>query len=134
KEEAERCARQQQRLPSAYLFPAERRDGPLSELKSTWRRVVKAAQLEDVRVHDLRHTYATLLASSGASLPTIGALLGHTQPRTTQRYAHLFDDPQREATGRAGAIVMAAGNQYGDAVIPLPHPRPGPRGAPAGRR
>ncbi len=59
-------------------------------------------------MHDLRHSYASFLVSSGLSLPVIGALLGHAQPRTTARYAHLFDDPLREATERVGAIVEAA--------------------------
>lgn len=61
------------------------------------------------RLHDLRHSYASILASSGLSLPIIGALLGHTQAATTARYAHLLDDPLRAATERAGAIVMGAG-------------------------
>jgi site-specific recombinase XerD len=56
-------------------------------------------------MHDLRHSYASILASSGMSLPIIGALLGHTQPATTARYSHLFDDPLRAATERVGAIV-----------------------------
>jgi ATP phosphoribosyltransferase regulatory subunit HisZ len=59
-------------------------------------------------MHDLRHSYASILVSAGLSLPVIGALLGHAQPRTTARYAHLFDDPLREATERVGAIVEAA--------------------------
>ncbi len=63
-----------------------------------------------VRIHDLRHTYASLLASDGASLPLIGALLGHTQPATTARYAHLLDDPLRRATEKVGALVDAAAN------------------------
>lgn len=58
-----------------------------------------------VRIHDLRHTYAAILASAGLSLPIIGRLLGHTQAATTQRYAHLMDDPLRAATERVGAIV-----------------------------
>jgi site-specific recombinase XerD len=62
-----------------------------------------------VRVHDLRHSYASILASAGLSLPVIGALLGHTQPGTTARYAHLFDDPLRAATERVGAIVSGNG-------------------------
>ena len=61
------------------------------------------AELRDVRLHDLRHTYASILASEGISLPQIGALLGHTQPSTTQRYTHLLDDPLRSATNRVGA-------------------------------
>lgn len=60
-----------------------------------------------VRLHDLRHTYASVLASAGMCLPIIGALLGHTQPGTTARYAHLFDDPLRAATERVGAIMTA---------------------------
>jgi integrase len=60
------------------------------------------------RLHDLRHTYASILASEGLSLPIIGALLGHTQPGTTARYTHLFQDPLRAATERVGAIVSPA--------------------------
>ncbi|MBB6254115.1 tyrosine-type recombinase/integrase [Nitrospirillum iridis] len=66
------------------------------------------AGLTDVRVHDLRHTYASILVSAGLSLPIIGALLGHTQAQTTARYAHLMDDPLRAATERVGAVVGAA--------------------------
>jgi integrase len=58
-----------------------------------------------VRLHDLRHTYASILASAGLSLPIIGRLLGHTQAATTQRYAHLMDDPLRAATERVGEII-----------------------------
>jgi integrase len=68
------------------------------ELKKAWAKICKLADLEGVRIHDLRHTYASILASGGASLPLIGAFLGHTQSQTTQRYAHLMDDPLREAT------------------------------------
>jgi site-specific recombinase XerD len=64
---------------------------------------VALAELRDVRLHDLRHTYASILASEGISLPQIGALLGHTQPSTTHRYTHLLDDPLRSATNRVGA-------------------------------
>ena len=60
------------------------------------------------RIHDLRHTFASSLASSGLSLLVIGGLLGHTQQSTTRRYAHLQDDPLREATNRVGALVDAA--------------------------
>lgn len=70
------------------------------------------------RLHDLRHSYASILASSGLSLPVIGALLGHTQAATTQRYAHLLDDPLRAATERVGAFVTGAGKE-GAVVVPL---------------
>jgi integrase len=71
-----------------------------------------------VRLHDLRHCFASLLASSGLSLPIIGALLGHTQAATTQRYAHLLDDPLRAATERVGAMVTGAGTACAD-VVPM---------------
>lgn len=64
--------------------------------------------LTDVRLHDLRHSYASMLVSAGLSLPVIGALLGHTQTQTTARYAHLFDDPLRAATAQVGAMIEAA--------------------------
>jgi site-specific recombinase XerD len=51
----------------------------------------------NVRIHDLRHSFASILVSAGASLPLIGQLLGHTQAQTTHRYAHLFDRPMRDA-------------------------------------
>ena len=78
----------------------------------------KAAGIEGVRVHDLRHSFASVLASSGLSLPIIGALLGHTQAATTQRYSHLLDDPLRAATERAGAIITGTGKP-GAGVVPI---------------
>ncbi|MGA7390656.1 MAG: site-specific integrase [Pseudolabrys sp.] len=78
---------------------------PGADLRTPWPKICKAAGITGVRVHDLRHTFASVLASAGFSLPMIGALLGHTQPGTTARYAHLFDDPLRQATERVGAII-----------------------------
>ena len=63
----------------------------------------------DLRMHDLRHTYASLLISNKVPLTVVGALLGHTQAQTTMRYAHLYDDPQREATEIAAGAVGRAG-------------------------
>jgi integrase len=115
---------------SPYVFPGA--DGkPLRDIKRTWLAVCRNADLAEevpkrtrsgkrvygkdgkplmgwrptARLHDLRHTYASILASEGLSLPIIGALLGHTQPQTTARYAHLLDDPLRAATEKVGAIV-----------------------------
>lgn len=65
--------------------------------------------LLDTRPYDLRHTFASVGAGGGLSLPIIGKLLGHTQARTTQRYAHLADDPLREATKTIGAVISGAG-------------------------
>ena len=75
--------------------------------------ITKAAGITGLRIHDLRHSFASQLASGGASLPLIGALLGHSNPTTTHRYAHLFDDPQRAAVERVGAVIAAAGKGKG---------------------
>lgn len=93
--------------PSSFVFPGHS-NGHLGDIKSQWKDIKARAGLVDVRPHDLRHTFASLLVSGGASLPVIGALLGHTQAATTQRYAHLMDDPLREAAGRVGVIVAGA--------------------------
>jgi integrase len=87
-----------QSLPkeSEFLFPG-RKGEHLTDLKFPWAAICKDAQIAGVRVHDLRHTFASHLVSSGVSLPTIGKLLGHTQAQTTARYAHLADNPLREA-------------------------------------
>ena len=89
---------------AAWLFPAS--DGkPRKDIKDAWARLCRDADIKNARAHDLRHTYASTLASAGQSLPIIGALLGHTTPATTARYAHLFDDPLRKAAEQAGAIL-----------------------------
>ncbi len=64
--------------------------------------------LLDVRLHDLRHSFASVAVAGGLSLPLIGALLGHTQPQTTARYAHLADDPLRRAADLVGQRILAA--------------------------
>jgi integrase len=86
------------RLPGTYLV----------NLKDPWRRIRKRAKIPDVRVHDLRHPFAAVAAGAGSSLPIIGALLGHTQPQTTQRYAHLSADPLKAAAEAVGARIAAA--------------------------
>jgi integrase len=86
-----------------WVFPANgshRRD-----VKDAWATLCRMAKIEGARVHDLRHTYASVLVSAGHSLPVIGGLLGHTTPTTTARYAHLTDDPLRRATEQAGALI-----------------------------
>lgn len=90
-----------------WLFPgdAEDKDQPVQDLRRFWRGVQAAARLPDVRVHDLRHTFASLLVSGGASLEMIGKLLGHTQHRTTQRYAHLLDAPLRAGVNNVADLV-----------------------------
>jgi integrase len=90
---------------SPYLFPARSGGGHLGDVKKSWAIVCQAAKLDGVHVHDMRHSYAGILASAGLSLPVIGALLGHTQAATTQRYVHLIDDALRAATEKAGAVI-----------------------------
>lgn len=103
-EHAKKAAKKSDKPMSEYVFPG--RGSPHRiELKDDWADLCEAAKIDGARIHDLRHTYASVLASSGLSLPVIGALLGHTQPATTQRYAHLLDDPLRAATERVGALV-----------------------------
>jgi integrase len=74
--------------------------------------------LSDARVYDLRHTFASIGAGGGLSLPIIGRLLGHTQARTTQRYSHLADDPLREAAVRIATQIAGAGKSKPN-VVPL---------------
>ncbi len=68
----------------------------LSDMQKPWRRIRKAADLDDVRIHDLRHTFASHGVAMGQGLPIIGKLLGHSQSQTTARYAHLAADPAIE--------------------------------------
>lgn len=80
-----------------FLFPSRVPGQPIQDIKKAWKTIQKRAGLEDVRLHDLRHTHASHLVSSGLSLSIVGKLLGHTQASTTQRYAHLADAPLRQA-------------------------------------
>jgi integrase len=88
-----------------YLFPGDADGKPLQDIKKAWAALCTTANIQGARLHDLRHTYASHLVSGGHSLPLVGRLLGHTQPSTTQRYAHLADDPLRKATEEFGVIV-----------------------------
>ncbi len=90
---------------SEYLFPGRVKGEPIKETKTFWNKVLKEANLENVRIHDLRHTHASHLVSSGLSLSIVGKLLGHTQASTTQRYAHLADEPLRQAAELFGSKV-----------------------------
>lgn len=77
-------------------------------LQKIWERLRRRAGLEDVRLHDLRHTFASQGTAAGVDLYHIGAVLGHTQTRTTQRYAHLGSDPLRQAVNRMGQRIEGA--------------------------
>jgi integrase len=90
---------------SPFLFPGNKSGRPLRDIKKFWAAVTQRAGIADYRRHDNRHTYASHLVSSGLSLEIVGRLLGHTTAATTQRYAHLADDPLRAATNRFGAKI-----------------------------
>jgi len=91
---------------SPWVFPGNVAGQPVIEIRRFWKRIQREAQIEDVRIHDLRHTFASLLVSGGASLEMIGKLLGHTQLQTTQRYAHLLDAPLREGVNAVAGMFQ----------------------------
>lgn len=95
---------------------------PLTNLKDPWGLVRRAAGIPDVRPHDLRHSFASVMAAAGASLPVIGALLGHSDVKTTARYAHLSTDPMKAAADATGERIAAQlrGPGNGAEVIPMP--------------
>ncbi|MBS3979822.1 MAG: site-specific integrase [Rhodobacteraceae bacterium] len=78
-----------------WLFPSDTPGQPVQEVRRFWAQIQKECGLQEVHIHDLRHTFASLLVSGGASLEMIGKLLGHSQMQTTLRYAHLMDSPLR---------------------------------------
>jgi integrase len=98
------------RSRSPWVFPGYVPGEHLASIEHVWKHVRKYAGLgADARAYDLRHTFASVGAGGGLSLPIIGRLLGHTQPRTTQRYAHLADDPLREAAKKITTVITGAG-------------------------
>jgi len=85
-----------------FVICGNREGRHLVNLRKPWRRIHKRAGLDDVRLQDLRHTFASWAARTGGSLPKIGALLGHSQVQTTQRYAHLVPEDLRNLTEKVG--------------------------------
>jgi integrase len=103
-----------------WVLPGRIPGRPLVGLRKAWYRIRAVAKLDTVRLHDLRHSFASMGAASGLSLPIIGALLGHTQAATTQRYAHLASDPVRQASDLIGERLAGAMRGNGSAeVVPL---------------
>lgn len=94
-----------------WVFPKQDGKGPIEPPKRAWDMVRKASGLDDLRLHDLRHTYASILLAGGTPLAHVGKALGHTKATTTERYAHLSDDATRN-----GASVVAS-------IYALPLPR-----------
>lgn len=93
---------------SDYVFPAMSGERHYQGTPKVWRRIRSAANIENVRLHDLRHNFASLAVSNGASLPLIGAILGHADPSTTNRYAHIHDDPLRSLCENVGETIQSA--------------------------
>lgn len=93
-----------------YVIEGKLDGSHITDLQHPWRRIRARAGLKDVRIHDLRHTYASNAVSSGMPIQMVGRLLGHTQIQTTMRYAHLADDPVKRAAeenaNRLSAFVI----------------------------
>lgn len=79
-------------LSSRFVFPAQHGHGPARGLQKAWERIRARVGLDNVRIHDLRHSFASFAVASGASLYMVGKALGQSQSRTTERYAHLRDE------------------------------------------
>jgi len=91
-----------------FIIVGARAGAPRSDLKKPWSAVCRAAGIQGVRIHDLRHSFASIGAGASLGLPIIGKLLGHTQAATTARYAHLDADPLRRAADAIGATIADA--------------------------
>jgi integrase len=101
--------------PSDFVFAGSHPGKPLVTLRKPWLQLCRAAELDAVRLHDLRHSFASVGAANGLSLPIIGKLLGHTQPATTARYAHLAASPLHVAADSIADTIMRA---FGDDRTP----------------
>jgi len=91
-----------------YVLPGSKEGHCLVNISKVWRAVRKSAELEDVRLHDLRHSFASVGAAGGDSLLVIGKVLGHSDTATTARYAHLADDPLQNAANRISTEIANA--------------------------
>jgi integrase len=103
-----------------FVIPGENEGEHANNIDHAWRKIRASAGLADVRLHDLRHSFASVAAGAGMSLPVIGALLGHRDAATTQRYAHLAADPLKQANDLIGARLMAAMSGGGGQVVEIP--------------
>ncbi|MEX1036898.1 MAG: site-specific integrase [Sneathiella sp.] len=97
---------------SPFVFPALRGKGHYVGLPKAWLKIRARAGLNDVRLHDLRHTFASAGAGSGIGLQVLGKLLGHSDPKTTSRYAHIANDPVRAAADRTSGRLADAMNNH----------------------
>ena len=103
-----------------FVLPGRHDVGHVVDLNGVWRRIRDRAELDDVRLHDLRHTYASVGAGSGNSLVVLGSLLGHRSAQTTRRYSHLSESPLRDASEAIASRIAAAMNGEKPAdVVPI---------------
>jgi len=93
---------------NAHVIVGHKVGAAMVNLEKPWRAIRARAGLDDVRLHDLRHAFASVAASSGMGLPIIGKMLGHTQAATTHRYAHLASDPVKAAAAVVAKKIAAA--------------------------
>ena len=93
---------------SPYVFPASSGDGAFQGTEKVWRKLRERAGFPELRLHDLRHSFASVGLARGDALPVIGAILGHSDVKTTSRYAHLADDPVRQSVDGISTSVAAA--------------------------
>lgn len=103
-----------------YVFPAARGHGPYRGLTKLWFKVRESAGLPDLRIHDLRHAFASVGASSGLSLYLIAKALGHRDQATTQKYAHVRNDPVAGAAAQIEQRVASAMMRSGDNALDPP--------------
>jgi integrase len=95
---------------NAHIIPGQKDGSPRADLKKPWAAICRAANIEGVRLHDLRHSFASVGAGASLGLPIVGKLLGHSQAATTARYSHLAADPMLRAANLIGDYIMAAMN------------------------
>lgn len=91
-----------------YVFPGAKQGSHLVNANKLWLKIREEADLDGVRIHDLRHTFASMAIEAGLGLPVIGRLLGHSNASTTQRYAHLAEDPARAALEIIGKKISGS--------------------------
>jgi integrase len=102
-----------------FVIAGEREKQHLVNLRKVWLRICKVARLKGVRLHDLRHSFASVGVAGGASLPIVGKLLGHTKGATTEKYSHLAADPVRAANEAVGEQIAAMMSGRKGRVVPL---------------
>jgi integrase len=107
------------RTGNAHVLPGERPGAPLVPPQKAWQRIRRTAELPDIRLHDLRHAFASTAVAAGDSLFIVGKLLGHRQSSTTERYSHLAPDPARAVADRTGERLRAMLDGVSAEIVPL---------------